>query len=81
MPRVTPEAAREYERKQLEQMVTPPEDVLNRPPARADVAAFPVYFILGPGAEAAASTECDHGYYLTDSCPGCDYDAEQEASR
>ena len=47
-------------------------DPMTRPPTVADVQAFPVYFIVGPGREIAERTECEHGYMLTSSCPGCD---------
>jgi hypothetical protein len=50
----------------------PPSDVLARPITRADVSAYPVYFIHGPGRDVASSTDCGHGYNLTDSCPCCD---------
>jgi hypothetical protein len=56
---------------QLAKMVTPPADVLNRPPTADDVHAYPIYFILGPGADIASHTDCGHGYNLTDSCPIC----------
>lgn len=56
---------------QLAKMVTPPADVLDRAPTAADVAAYPIYFILGPGADIASRTDCGHGYNLTDSCPSC----------
>lgn len=49
----------------------PPADVLSRPITPADVAAYPAYFISGPGREIASTTECAHGYNLTDSCPAC----------
>lgn len=52
----------------------PPADVLARPITAADVKAYPDYFIIGAGRDIASHTLCDHGYYLTDSCPGCDAD-------
>jgi hypothetical protein len=48
--------------------------MLERPITPADVQEFPVYFMWGPGRDRAASTLCDHGYTLVDSCPGCDAD-------
>jgi len=51
---------------------TPPANVLIRTSTRADVHAFPDYFILGAGRDLAANTDCEHGYRLTDSCPHCD---------
>ena len=65
-------AMKRYEEKQLQNMTVPPLEVLSRPITKADVSAYPVYFIIGPGCEIAERTECGHGYYLTDSCPGCD---------
>ena len=64
---------------QLEDMIVPPLEVLSRPPTVADVQAYPVYFIVGPGREIAQNTACGHGYMLTSSCPGCDADADREA--
>ncbi|MBB5155912.1 hypothetical protein [Saccharopolyspora phatthalungensis] len=52
----------------------PPQDVLARPITAADVAAYPVYFIHGPGRDIAQNTLCAHDYTLVDSCPGCDAD-------
>lgn len=40
-------------------------------PTVADVRAYPAYYILGPGRELAETVPCPHGYFLTDSCPGC----------
>lgn len=60
-----------YKAAQIAKMVTPPADVLDRAPTPADVSAYPVYFILGPGADIASRTDCGHGYFLTDSCPVC----------
>jgi hypothetical protein len=57
---------------QLQDMVVPPLEVLSRPPTVADVQAYPVYFIVGPGREIAEYIACEHGYMLTSSCPGCD---------
>lgn len=55
----------------------PPAEVLAKDaPTLADVKAWPDFFIAGPGRRAASATECPHAYYLTDSCPGCDADAE-----
>lgn len=55
---------------------TPPEVVRQRTPTVWDVVRWPVYYIGGPGTEQAENTRCDHDYYLTDSCPGCDADKE-----
>jgi hypothetical protein len=55
----------------LAKMVTPPADVLARKITPADVAAYPDYFIFGPGHDIADTTACDHGYMLTASCPAC----------
>ena len=60
-------------------MIVPPLEVLSRPPTVADVAAYPVYFITGPGREMAENTVCGHGYMLTSSCPGCDADSGEPA--
>lgn len=49
----------------------PPPAVLARKITPLDVHLWPRYFITGPGQEIASTTECDHGYFLTDSCPGC----------
>jgi hypothetical protein len=57
--------------------VVPPREVLDRAPTPRDVRAYPDYFILGAGEKVARTTQCSHGYYLTDSCPGCDRDQEQ----
>jgi hypothetical protein len=50
---------------------TPPVDVLAGPLTAAIVEAYPAYYILGPGHDQAAATDCGHGYALTDSCPVC----------
>jgi hypothetical protein len=52
----------------------PPQDVLARRVTAADVRAYPVYFIHGPGRNIAQNTLCAHGYTLVDSFPGCDAD-------
>jgi hypothetical protein len=65
-------AMKRYEEKQLQNMVVPPLEVLGRPITKADIEAYPVYFIIGPGREIAERTKCGHGYLLTSSCPGCD---------
>ncbi|MFF4417060.1 hypothetical protein ACFYY8_31455 [Streptosporangium sp. NPDC001559] len=49
----------------------PPADVLAQPLTSATVAAYPAYYILGPGRAQAQATQCSHGYNLTDSCPCC----------
>lgn len=55
----------------------PPAEVLAKDaPTVADVRRWPDFFISGPGRRVASATECPHAYYLTDSCPGCDADAE-----
>lgn len=76
---ISPEAWGSFVAKQLAKENRPPADVLARKITHADVARYPAYFILGPGREAASATECDHGYYLTSSCPGCD--ADDDAAR
>lgn len=65
-----------HKAKQLESMAVPPLDVLSRKITPADIKAYPVYFIVGPGREIAERTECDHGYLLVSTCPGCDADEE-----
>ncbi|QYN17498.1 hypothetical protein [Amycolatopsis sp. DSM 110486] len=52
----------------------PPADVLARTITYADVQAYPDYFILGPGQAVASTTDCGHGYNLTDGCPNCGTD-------
>lgn len=47
-------------------------DELNPRPTVADVARNPSYWIAGLGHARAWKAKCDHGYRLTDSCPGCD---------
>ncbi|MFI6215658.1 hypothetical protein ACIBCD_27010 [Nocardia brasiliensis] len=57
----------------------PPADVLAKDaPSIADVKAWPDFFISGPGRAVASRTHCPHDYYLTDSCPGCDADEDEE---
>lgn len=46
----------------------------------ADIRDNPEYFISGPGVALAAATSCDHGYLLTSTCPGCDYDEDHGAA-
>jgi hypothetical protein len=65
-------AMKRYEELQLQSMTVPPLEVLGRAITKADIEAYPVYFITGPGREIAERTECGHGYHLTDSCPVCD---------
>lgn len=57
----------------------PPAEVLAQDaPTIADVKLWPEFFISGPGRAVAEKTHCPHkSHYLTDSCPGCDYDADQ----
>lgn len=43
-------------------------------PGQSRPPTYPDYFIIGAGRDIASHTLCDHGYYLTDSCPGCDAD-------
>lgn len=62
----------QYIAKRLAVAPVPPADVLSRPITKADVDAYPDYFILGPGQDTAYATDCPHGYRLTDSCPCCD---------
>lgn len=58
----------------------PPAEVLAKAAlTKADVRAWPDFFISGPGRAVASRTLCPHEYYLTDSCPGCD--ADQEAGQ
>lgn len=71
-------AVQKWEDEQLRNMVVPPPEVLSQPVTKADVAAYPVYFIVGPGREAAENAECGHGYMLTSSCPGCDAETTDE---
>lgn len=60
----------------------PPAEVLAQDaPTVADVKAWPDFFMAGPGRAVAQATECPHAYHLTDSCPGCDHDEEQAATR
>ncbi|QIS00974.1 hypothetical protein F5X71_00300 [Nocardia brasiliensis] len=57
----------------------PPAEVLAKDsPTVADVRLWPDFFISGPGRAVASCTHCPHDYYLTDSCPGCDADAEAD---
>ncbi|TDB90899.1 hypothetical protein E1264_03470 [Actinomadura sp. KC216] len=55
---------------------SPPDLVKSRAPTVWDVVRWPEYYISGPGRQQAGETRCDHGYKLTDSCPGCDVDKE-----
>ena len=59
----------------------PPAEVLTRPLTPSDVRNWPHYFIGGPGTDLAHGTACPHGYRLTDSCPGCDADQENDDAR
>lgn len=65
---------RQYMAREVAAAPAPPRDVLDRRITRADVKAYDVYFIWGPGRDIASRTDCGHGYYLTDSCPNCDAD-------
>lgn len=56
--------------------LAPSADVLAKAPTAATVKAYPDYYIVGPGRKIADATLCSHGYRLTDSCPGCDYDQD-----
>lgn len=57
----------------------PPAELLAKDaPTVADVKAWPDFFISGPGRRVASATPCPHDYQLTDSCPGCDYDEEND---
>ncbi len=49
----------------------PPADVLAGALTAEKVAKYPEYYIRGRGHALAASTDCGHGYWLTDSCPCC----------
>ncbi|ASR36600.1 hypothetical protein BAY61_18125 [Prauserella marina] len=69
-------ALREYMAREVEKAPAPPGDVLARAITRDDVRRYPTYFIWGPGRDIASRTDCGHGYYLTDSCPGCDADED-----
>lgn len=57
----------------------PPGDVLTKLPTREVLRQWPDFYINGPGCHLAAATPCVHLYNLTDSCPGCDADQEQDA--
>lgn len=59
----------------------PPADMLAKEPTVAAVRAYPDYYITGPGREVAGKTECPHGYYLTDSCPNCAIEADEETEQ
>jgi hypothetical protein len=76
--RISTAAQAAYQAKLLASM-TIPDAAAQAHPTHADVKAHPAYFISGPGRDIASSTQCAHGYYLTDSCPGCDYDDDQAA--
>jgi hypothetical protein len=76
MIRRNPDRFAQFAADQLRAAPVPPADVLNRPITKTDVTAYSAYFILGPGRDTASTTLCAHGYYLTDSCPGCDADDE-----
>lgn len=56
--------------------LAPPANILAKTPTAATVKAYPDYYIVGPGRKVADATLCSHGYRLTDSCPGCDYDQD-----
>lgn len=71
-----PTAFREWMTEQSANAPRPPVSVLLRRLTPADIKAYPVYFILGPGYDIASKTLCGHGYHLTDSCPGCDADED-----
>lgn len=58
----------------------PPANVLARRITPSDVAAYPAYFLYGPGLVLAETTDCPHGYRLTDSCPGCGSDEDSGRS-
>lgn len=62
-------AIKDHEAKQLQDMTVPPLEVLSRPITKADVAVYPVYFIVGPGREVAERTECGHGYMQVPAWP------------
>jgi hypothetical protein len=56
----------------------PPPAILSKAQlTRHDITAWPDYFLRGDGQSWATSTDCPHGYRLTDSCPGCDADVEE----
>lgn len=78
--RVNPAARAAYLARIAATMAVPPAAVLARLLTRADMDAYPDYFgVDGPGHDLAAASNCGHGYSLNDSCPGCDYDADQAA--
>jgi hypothetical protein len=77
--RVSAAAQATYQARLMASM-TIPDAAAQAHPAPADVKAHPVYFIAGPGQDIASRTQCAHGYYLTDSCPGCDHDDDQVAA-
>lgn len=73
-----PSAPTNRELRAIERETRPPAEVLDRAPTFWDVRRWPNYFLEGEGYLVAQATECLHGYYLTDSCPGCDMVEEWE---
>lgn len=57
--------------------VVPDMDTVMQLPTREAVSQYPQFYVSGPGGAVAELTPCPHGYHLTDSCPGCDTDAEK----
>ncbi|WP_188187554.1 hypothetical protein [Nonomuraea sp. SYSU D8015] len=54
----------------------PPVAVLDGPLTREILRAWSKWF-FGPAYHVTRATQCDHGYRLSDSCPGCDADEER----
>lgn len=57
-------------------VLAPPADIATADPTAQTVILFPDYYLHGPGQTFARATLCDHGYRLTDTCPGCDHDQD-----
>jgi hypothetical protein len=59
----------------------PPLELLGRVPDNWTVKSYPDFYIVGPGRALAELVPCAHLYNLTDSCPGCDHDEEEDATK
>lgn len=57
----------------------PPAEVMLRPITPADVRRWPEFFISGAGRVLASKTDCGHGYWLTDSCPVCAAEHDEDS--